>query len=166
MKRLHADYTFTPSTKKVALNGLTSLSLEQMLLVTNVTSNQIIYNFANPSLGATISGTELTLDFDTTGMSGTDELQIFYDDLAQPATELTLASMLAAMPPNPTQRLSRRSAYDSGNSYLYIGTAAYGAAEGDAVWTVVRLTLSASGSVSSKVSGTGSWTSRASISYA
>jgi hypothetical protein len=166
MKKLHTSYTFTPSTRKVALNGLGSLSLAQMLLITNVTTNQIIYNFANPDLGATISGTELTLDFNTTGMSGTDKLQIFFDDLVQPATELTLSAVLAAMPTNPAQRLSRRSAFDSGNSYLYIGTAAYGTAEGDSGWTVVRLTLSASGSVSSKVSGTGSWTGRASITYA
>lgn len=166
MKKIHSTYTFTPSTRKVVLTGLTSIDLAQLLLITNVTTGAIIYNFANPAAGATVSGNELTLEYDTTSMSATDKLQIFIDDYSLPATETTLSGVLAAMPPNPTQRLSRRSAYDSGNSYLYIGTAAYGTAEGDSGWTVVRLTLAANGSVSSKVSGTGTWTGRASITYA
>lgn len=80
MKTLTTDYTFDKTAKTITFTGSTKPTLiEQMLLVTNVTSNTIVYNFADPALGGTISGSVLTLDYDTSAMNNADKLQIFYD---------------------------------------------------------------------------------------
>jgi hypothetical protein len=78
MKKLVTSYTFTPASKTIQAADFTSL--EKIQLITNVTSNIIIYNFADTAAGGALSGTTLTLDFDTTGMLITDKLQIFVDD--------------------------------------------------------------------------------------
>jgi hypothetical protein len=88
MKKLVADYTFIPSTKTIRLNEFASIDLEGLLLVTNVSTNQIIYNFADPALGASASGNTVILNYDVTSMSDTDALQIYYDDAEDnPLTE-------------------------------------------------------------------------------
>ena len=57
-----------------------------MLLITNTTDNQIIYNFADTtktgvfSYDATSDHTTITLLYDTTSMSNTDTLQILEED--------------------------------------------------------------------------------------
>jgi hypothetical protein len=79
MKTLVTTYTFNPTAKTITFAK--PYSLEQMLLVTNVTTNAIIYNFADPAMGGSITGSVLTLDFDTTAMSAGDKLQIFVDDI-------------------------------------------------------------------------------------
>lgn len=79
MKTLVKNYTFNNLTKQITITNLPSVSLEQILLITNTTSNIIIYNFAEPSLGATVSGNIITLDYDTTSMNSNDSLQIFLD---------------------------------------------------------------------------------------
>ena len=90
MKILYEDYTFDASAKQIQFNNLSSIKKEQLLLITNVTDNIIIYNFANSQLGGTISGNVLTLSYDTTSMSDTDKIQIFLDNLSIPASEETL----------------------------------------------------------------------------
>ena len=77
MKKLIAGYKFDPIAKTI--DFLDEYSLSQFLLITNVTTNTIIYNFADPSSGGSVSGDVLTLDFNTAAMSATDELQIFVD---------------------------------------------------------------------------------------
>jgi hypothetical protein len=91
MKKLITEYTFDPVTKQITLPQAYALS--QLLLVTNTTSNTIIYNFANPALGGSMSGKILTLNVNTAGMSSTDALQIFVDDASVPATEDTQGTM-------------------------------------------------------------------------
>lgn len=77
-------YSFDASTKQITITGLGLLHLESLLLITNTTSNEKIYQFNDPALGATISGTEgnqvVTLTFDTTSMADTDRLQIWVID--------------------------------------------------------------------------------------
>ena len=82
---LETGYTFTPSTKTVAIPR--TIQRERLILITNVTTNQVIYNFSDANLKATtytISGTADTttvvLNYDTTGMSSTDKLQIIIDE--------------------------------------------------------------------------------------
>ena len=65
-KKLIHKYEFTPSTRKVKFFDL--IRRERILLITNVTDNTIIYNFGDPSVGATAftqdttaKTTELTL---------------------------------------------------------------------------------------------------------
>ena len=85
MKVLANRYSFSPSTKQVFLSGFTTnIVLEQLLLITNVTTNTIIYNFADSAAGGIIVNNIITLSADTTSMAGTDRLQIFLDDLFEP----------------------------------------------------------------------------------
>ena len=79
MKTLIDSYTFSPSTKQITLNEPTQIKIEKILLITNITDNTIIYNFADNSLGGTISSNVLTLNYNTVSMSNTDSLQIFID---------------------------------------------------------------------------------------
>ena len=79
MKTLVQYYGFTPASRQITITKLSSVNLEQLLLITNVTTNTIIYNFADPALGATVAGNVITLDYDTTSMSASDKLQIFID---------------------------------------------------------------------------------------
>lgn len=79
------SYTFNAAAKTVAISGFSAISLEQILLITNVTRNTIIYNFADATKGATLSGTTLTLAFDTTSHSSSDRLQIFLTDTEDPS---------------------------------------------------------------------------------
>lgn len=93
MKILVENYTFNAGQKKITLTDYTSVSLESLLLITNVTTNTIIYNFADPAKGGVISGNILTLDYDSSGMSNTDKLQIFIDNKSIPSTESTLQTL-------------------------------------------------------------------------
>lgn len=80
MKSLVADYSFNAALKTITIGSSEgSFSLEQILLITNVTTNAIIYNFADPLFGGSISNNVLTLDYNTTSMNNTDRLQIFVD---------------------------------------------------------------------------------------
>ena len=74
-------YTFNKAAKTVTLTGLAyNLTLNQILLITNVTDNMIIYNFADAAKGATqIVSNVITLDYDTSSMDNADILQIFVD---------------------------------------------------------------------------------------
>ncbi len=93
MKALLETYTFSPSTKQVTFITNQTISLERLLLITNVTTNQIIYNFANPSAGGTVSNKVLTLDYDTISMSPSDKLQIYLENGATPASDETINAL-------------------------------------------------------------------------
>ena len=75
MKKLLTNYNFNAASKTITFEE--NVVLEQLLLITNVTRNTIIYNFA--SSGGTLVGNVLTLSFNTTAMQNTDALQIFID---------------------------------------------------------------------------------------
>lgn len=85
MKIKVQNYTFDKTTKTITFSDYGSLNLDQVLLVTNVTDNIIIYNFADPTLGGSMSSNQLTLEYDTTSMDDNDDLQIFIEDHVQPA---------------------------------------------------------------------------------
>lgn len=80
MKIQIENYTFNKTAKTVTFTDYTTIRLDSLLLITNVTDNVIIYNFASSLLGGTVSGNVLTLTYDTSSMDDTDKLQIFYDD--------------------------------------------------------------------------------------
>lgn len=79
MKVMSFDYTFNPSAKQITINDYPTLKLEQLLLITNVTDNLMIYSFADQTLGGTLENGVLTLNANTTAMSATDSLQIFIE---------------------------------------------------------------------------------------
>jgi len=93
MKILFETYTFNAASKQITFNTTDVVTLEQLLVITNVTTNRIIYNFADPSAGGSIVNNVLTLDYNTTAMSSTDKLQIFIDNNATPASEDTLQAL-------------------------------------------------------------------------
>jgi hypothetical protein len=80
MKVQVTNYTFDKTAKTVTFTDYTSIRLDSVLLITNVTDNVFIYNFADPTLGGTVATNVLTLTYNTATMDDTDSLQIFYDD--------------------------------------------------------------------------------------
>jgi len=78
------SYTFDPTAGTVTLSGLPALTLEQVLLITDVTAGVPLYSFADPALTGTLSGDVLTLATATSGLAPSDALQIWVD-LPRPA---------------------------------------------------------------------------------
>jgi hypothetical protein len=74
------NYTFDKATKKITFTDYTTIRLDAILLITNTTSNRIIYNFADPLKGGSVATNVLTLTWDTSAMANTDKLLIYYDD--------------------------------------------------------------------------------------
>jgi len=74
------NYSFNVATKTITFSNLPDLvSQEQILLVTNVKTGTVIYQFNSYDLGGTFSGGVLTLRTDLSGMTDTDPLQIFIE---------------------------------------------------------------------------------------
>ena len=81
-------YLFDASAREVIIPG--GVQRENLILITNVTDNKVIYNFSDPELTATeyhistdirnVTTTRVVLTYDTTSMSDTDQLQIVVDD--------------------------------------------------------------------------------------
>ena len=84
-------YLFDASAREVVIPG--GIQREQLILITNVTDNKVIYNFSDPELTATeyqistdirnVVTTKIVLSYDTTSMSDDDKLQIVYDDFEE-----------------------------------------------------------------------------------
>jgi hypothetical protein len=84
---LETSYTFTPSTRTISVPK--TILKERLLLITNVTTNQVIYNFSDPSLGTTsysattdsnmVENTTLVLSYNTASMTSTDKLMFTID---------------------------------------------------------------------------------------
>lgn len=100
-KKLIRDYAFTPGIAGVGTVKIPGrYTLDQLLLITNVTDNVILYSFGNSTYAGTsalfVSGndavnfptiaqredgyTTITLAFNTSTQSSTDSLQIFVDE--------------------------------------------------------------------------------------
>ena len=89
---LDTYYTFTPSTRTIVIPR--AVLRERIVLITNVTTNQVIYNFSDPNLKLTshsittdgntgTTNTTLVLNYNTTAMSSTDQLQITIDEFEE-----------------------------------------------------------------------------------
>ena len=86
---LDTQYTFNPATKTITVPRI--IPKERLMLITNVTSNKVIYNFSDPTLIATSwsyiqatnnvpAATVIVLNYNTTTMNATDQLQITIDE--------------------------------------------------------------------------------------
>ena len=83
------QYTFTPSTKTLVLSNR-YLRQEQLMLITNVTKNVVIYNFSDPTLGATVTNVissttaqptcTIVLNYNTAAHSSTDKISILVEE--------------------------------------------------------------------------------------
>jgi hypothetical protein len=88
-KRVVAEaYTFSPSTNTITVTGKW-IRREQIILILNVTSNTVIYNFSSSSLGASAvtnamsSGTEVTtivVNYNCSGMGTSDKISIIVEE--------------------------------------------------------------------------------------
>lgn len=90
---LDTQYTFTPASRTITLPRL--LPRERLLLITNVRTNTVIYNFSDASLTATSytqtaptgpstnPTTTIVLNYNTASMLSTDSLQIVVDEAAE-----------------------------------------------------------------------------------
>jgi hypothetical protein len=123
-KTLLSTYTFTPGAANagtVVVPG--SYTLEQFLLITNVTSGTILYQFNVPSKGAVLTtgggNTTLTLEFSTQSMSAADRLQVFVDDpAAGGGGGLTNAELRASPVPVSVSGVATAANQTTGNSSL------------------------------------------------
>jgi hypothetical protein len=100
---LEVGYTFNPSTRTIVFNK--AVLVERLVLITNVTTNTVIYNFSDPNLRATsytinaanyqqgasvdfntrvVTGakdtTTVILNYNTASMNANDKLQIIIDE--------------------------------------------------------------------------------------
>lgn len=78
-KQVVTNYTFSASGKTVTLTDFTTIQLNRIMLITNVTANIIIYQFNSTLLGGTVATNVVTLTYNTSAMSNTDKLQIIYE---------------------------------------------------------------------------------------
>lgn len=73
-------YNFNASEGEVLMYNIKQeLRTDNILMVFNTTRNEVIYQFNNPSLGGTVSGNILNLNYDTSSMSNDDELLIYLE---------------------------------------------------------------------------------------
>lgn len=82
------NYTFSPSTRTITVNGKV-IKRDQLVLITNVTTNTVIFNFADSALTASnytfsttnnVETTTIVLTYNTTAMSSTDVLAILVEE--------------------------------------------------------------------------------------
>jgi hypothetical protein len=73
---IRSDYVFAPAAQTITFTN--PVSLTRIGIITNITSGIIIYNGADPTTIGTLAGKVLTLAYNTTAMSATDNLQIYY----------------------------------------------------------------------------------------
>ena len=85
MKKLITGYKFFPNSGVVTFTeyagNTTGVALENLLLITNVSSGAIIYNFADPTAGGVVTGfNSFRLNNSAISSMGSgNKLQIFYD---------------------------------------------------------------------------------------
>lgn len=104
-KIYEGSLTFNPGAKTITFSDSNIESLKQILIVTDLTTQVMLYNFADDAVSATFANKTLTLDSIVAGCSSTDELQIFYEPTGTDTTE----SIIQAI-----QELSARLAFLSG----------------------------------------------------
>jgi hypothetical protein len=73
---IRKDYVFDASAQTVTFTD--AVSIEQIGVITNVVDGVQIYNPMDVTKIGTVAGKVLTLAYNTTSMSDTDALQIFY----------------------------------------------------------------------------------------
>ena len=141
------SYSFDKTAKTVTFSGLRDdITLSNILLITNVTANTIIYNFADSTKGAvSFNNNILTLDYDTSAMANTDVLQIFLD---LPSNEESLHDLLRRM-----NKLLESNAVVDTRLRQRITIDAIGNSTAGQSPTEVTTTIPVSGSVTAAVSG-------------
>lgn len=97
MKKIIIDeskYSFNAATRQVKFTDF--IDLKDLLLITNIADNTIIYNFACSGFGGTLTERILTLEYDTTSMSNDDILQVVMYAETDEADSITHSYLLDA----------------------------------------------------------------------
>jgi len=86
---IQENYTFTPSTKTLVINNKW-IRQEQLLLITNVTRNTVLFNFSDPTLVATsytntivnnTPQTTIVFTYNTASQASTDKISILVEEI-------------------------------------------------------------------------------------
>lgn len=95
MKKIVNDYQFVPIENELYSDSFSGLSIENVLLIVNLSSGVILYSPANPShANASLSGTLFIFGSDISANLQTDKLQIWIDDGVSPARNDNLDSLV------------------------------------------------------------------------
>ena len=95
---IRTDYTFNHTAKTITFTS--PVDIRNLGIVVNQADGIQIYNSLNPALVGTLVGQVLTLTYDTTSMSDSDSLQIFYsgkDNAVLLSKTITAAETSAAI---------------------------------------------------------------------
>lgn len=99
----NSEYTFDASLKTVTITAINPIDLAAFALIVNPVDGIIIFNPRDPTKTGSVATNVLTLTFDTTSMSDSDDLLVLYDDPAYTAnttglaTQATLAAVLLSL---------------------------------------------------------------------
>ena len=104
-KRIISEYyTFNPATRTITIPNRI-IPREHLLLVTNVATNTVLYNFSDPDLSITSytcpfssTGTQFVLNYDTSAMGTSDAISILEDI---PEDRVTVAEVMQ----DPTNKI-------------------------------------------------------------
>lgn len=82
MKTILKNYSFSTSGKTITCTDVSTVRLDRLLLITDVTTNKILYNFADSTVStATVATNVITLSTLQGGEANSDKLDITYDTL-------------------------------------------------------------------------------------
>jgi hypothetical protein len=128
MKQIITNYSFSTSGKSITLSDFGSshpVDLKRLYLITDVTTNKILYNFADNTVATAVvsSNNVVTLSALQGGESNSDALQIIYDIVVgDPAYELPQTELTDGT--NVANVMTPGTANSSGNAIL-VGPTSY-----------------------------------------
>lgn len=114
------NYTFNTVAKTITLTDIATVRLDKLALITDVTTNKILYNFANSSIAtATVATNVITLSALQGGEANGDKLRIDYDVESSDTSAFadTTSPVSASSLPLPTGAATAAK-QDTGNTSL------------------------------------------------
>jgi hypothetical protein len=130
MKRLiTTPYIFDASAKTLNLSSIDNFDIKKLYAVLNITRNQIIYAIGTSDFGLqSLSGSTLTLVYDTTTYADTDELGIIYDDQVTeiPADDIDSVATATRALPQKVDRIGFSKAISNGVDTEFFATPTIG----------------------------------------
>lgn len=95
---LTSGYSFTASAKTLNFSGTSGFDVRRLLAVLNLTRGALVYAVGTAGLGyVALSGSTLTLAFDTTAHANGDALMVLYDAPNTAAQDASLQAILTAL---------------------------------------------------------------------
>jgi len=104
MRQVVTNYSFDTTAQTITLTDFTSVdpvALERLFLVTDVTRNEIVYSFADPTIASAVVSNNNVITFSSLpgGVSNSDHLQIIYEAKStDPIYEYPVTELTGALP--------------------------------------------------------------------